>query len=51
MPKMPHFHFGRRRGCKEWMSRLHWPLAKGEVRYFEEAEAPAAWTWLREGLN
>jgi len=37
--------------CKEWMARLHWPMAKGEVRYFEEADSPAAWDWLREGLN
>jgi hypothetical protein len=32
---------------REWVSRMHWPRTKGEVRYFGEREHPAAWTWLR----
>lgn len=35
---------------KEWVSRLRWPVTKGDVRYFEDIERTAAWNWVREDV-
>ena len=35
---------------KEWVSRLRWPVSKGDVRYFEDIERTAAWNLEREDV-
>ncbi len=34
---------------QSWMTQLTRPFASGEVRYFDETERGAAYTWIRSG--
>lgn len=34
---------------EDWMTRTTNPLVPGEMRYFPEAEANDAWTWVQGG--
>jgi hypothetical protein len=36
---------------QEWMARFSKPFTAAEVRYFDKTAAPAALTWLEEGLG
>ena len=38
------------RKWEEWMAKLCRPFTQASVRYFDAAQADAAWVWVKEGV-